>query len=396
MGMYDFVAGIFLGIILAFVSAVFHSSRVPAIRATYTGDQVGSIVRRNPSQHYFLKQIGQQTYIIKLSGFLFFGTIVGVDEKIREVISDEFFRDNPIKFLIIDLWHVTGIDYSASEGFMTISRLLHKKGIELLISGKDPESRLGRDLRAVGLGSDDGIEVKFMPDLNSALESCENEQLKTFYARQEALRVSRPAASAHVDVPGGNNNNNHSISGLDILSQSPRRSRLHQAAKNVLTQQEMRRATRWQSISEPLRLMLQVFHDVSSQNEDFWFRAKPYFTRVEVAAGEVLYRRGEPASGFYLVERGELRADYETPQGRLSEPIVQGTSCGELPFFSSTDRTATVSAARDAALWVLDSDAWLRLQRDEPDVARELLAVSLRLTSERMNVMTNYISAVAN
>ena len=279
---------------------------------------------------------------------------------------------------------------------MTISRLLHKKGIELLISGKDPESRLGRDLRAVGLGSDDGIEVKFMPDLNSALESCENEQLKTFYARQEALRVSRPAASAHVDVPGGNNSNNHSISGLDILSQSPRRSRLHQAAKNVLTQQEMRRATRWQSISEPLRLMLQVFHDVSSQNEDFWFRAKPYFTRVEVAAGEVLYRRGEPASGFYLVERGELRADYETPQGRLSEPIVQGTSCGELPFFSSTDRTATVSAARDAALWVLDSDAWLRLQRDEPDVARELLAVSLRLTSERMNVMTNYISAVAN
>ena len=235
-----------------------------------------------------------------------------------------------------------------------------------------------------------------MPGLNSALESCENEQLKTFCARHEALRVSRPAASAHVDVPGGNNNNNHSISGLDILSQSPRRSRLHQAAKNVLTQQEMRRATRWQSISEPLRLMLQVFHDVSSQNEDFWFRAKPYFARVEVAAGEVLYRRGEPASGFYLVERGELRADYETPQGRLSEPIVQGTSCGELPFFSSTDRTATVSAARDAALWVLDSDAWLRLQRDEPDVARELLAVSLRLTSERMNVMTNYISAVAN
>ena len=435
MGMYDFVAGIFLGIVLAFVSAVYHSSRVPAVRATYTGDQVGSMVRRNPSQHHFLRQVGQQTHIIKLSGFLFFGTIVGVEEEIRDLISDEYFRHNPIKYLIIDLWHVTGIDYSAGEGFMTISRLLHKKGVGLLISGKDPESKIGRDLRAVGLGSD-GIEVKFMPDLNSALESCENEQLKTFYARQEALRVSRPSApaptSAHLDVPGTSSHHHHSshenqqpINGLDILSQSPRRSRLHQAARNVLTQQEIRRATRWQSLSEPLRLMLQVFHDVSGRNEDFWFRAGPYFTRRELRAGEVLYRRGDPAgpgsetepetesesvsesgsgsengnrgAGFYLVERGELRADYETARGRLSEPIVQGTSCGELPFFSATRRTATVVAARDAtAVWVLTPRSWRRLQRDHPDVAAELLEVALRLTSERMNVMINYISAVAN
>ncbi|RYP70176.1 hypothetical protein DL769_005055 [Monosporascus sp. CRB-8-3] len=391
MGIYDFVAGIFLGIVLAFVSAIFHASRVPAIRATYTGDQVGSMVRRNPSQHHFLQQVAQQTYIIKLSGFLFFGTIVGVEEKIRALISDEYFLQHPIRYMIIDLWHVTGIDYSAGEGFMTISRLLHQKGVDLLISGKDAESRIGRDLRAVGLGSGD-IEVRFMPDLNSALESCENEQLKAFYARQEALRISRPAPSAHLDVP----DNGQAIQYLDILSQSPRRSRLHQAAKNVLTQQEVRRATRWQSISEPLRLMLQVFHDVSQRNEDFWFRAKPYFVRREVPAGTVLYHRGEPANGFYIVEAGELRADYETPQGRLAEPIVQGTTCGELPFFSSTDRTASVSAVKDTVVWVMDRDSWARLQREEPEVAQELLVVSLKLTSERMNAMTNYISAVGN
>lgn len=391
MGIYDFVIGIFLGIVLAFVSAIFHTSRVSAVRAIYTGDKVGSMVRRNPSQHHFLQQVGQQTYIIKLSGFLFFGTIVGVEEKIRDLISDDHFRQHPIKFMIVDLWHVTGIDYSAGEGFMTLSRLLNKKGIELLISGKDPESKIGRDLRAVGLGSD-SIEVKYMPDLNSALESCENEQLKTFYARQDALRVPRPTPSSHLDVP----DNGQAIHGLDILSQSPRRSRTLQAAKNVLTQQEIRRATRWQSISEPLRLMLQVFHDMSQRNEDFWFRAKPYFARREIPARTVLFHRGEPASGFYLIERGELRADYETPQGRLSEPIVQGTTCGELPFFSSTDRTATVSAVKDTVVWVMDTDNWKKLQKEEPEVAQELLTVSLKLTSERMNAMTNYISAVGN
>ncbi|KAH9902225.1 sulfate transporter family protein [Xylariomycetidae sp. FL2044] len=391
MGIYDFVVGIFVGIILAFVSAIFHASQVSAIRATYTGDQVGSMVRRNPSQHHYLQEVGAQTYIIKLSGFLFFGTIVGVEEKIRDLISDDVFEEHPIRYIILDLWHVTGIDFSAGEGFNTISRLLHRKGVSLLISGKDADSKVGRDLRAVGLGSDD-VDVKFMPDLNSALESCENEQLKTFYARQEALRVSRPSSSTNLDVP----NKGQLTQPLEMLSQSPRRNHLHQAARTVLTQHEIRRATRWQSISEPLRLMLQVFHDVSDKNEDFWFRAKPYFTRREFVASTVLYRRGEQANGFYLLERGELRADYDTPQGRLSEPIVQGTTCGEFPFFSETDRTATVSAVKNCVVWVMDRGSWARLQKEEQEVAQELLRVSLKLTTERVDAMTNYISAVGN
>ncbi|TGJ81782.1 hypothetical protein E0Z10_g6983 [Xylaria hypoxylon] len=391
MGIYDFVVGIFIGMILAFVSAIFHASQVSAIRATYTGDQVGSMVRRNPSQHHYLQKVGTQTYVIKLSGFLFFGTIVGVEEKIRELISDDAFEQRPISYMILDLRHVTGIDFSAAEGFKTISRLLHGKGVNLLISGKDSESSVGLDLRAVGLGSDD-IDVKFMPDLNSALESSENEQLKTFYANQEALRVTRPSPSKNLDVP----NNGSVAQAFDFLSQSPRRHHLHEAARNVLTQQEIRRTTRWQSIKEPLRLMLQVFHNVSSKNEDFWFRAKPYFSRKEFAAGMVLYHRGEEANGFYLLEAGELHAEYETPQGHLSEPIVQGTTCGELPFFSETTRTATVRAVKDCVVWVMDTDSWNRLQDEEKDVAQELLRVSLKLTTERMNAMTNYISAVGN
>ncbi|KXJ95809.1 cyclic nucleotide-binding domain-containing protein [Microdochium bolleyi] len=393
MGIYDFVAGIFLGMVLAFISAIFHSSRVPAIRATYTGDQIGSMVRRNPSQHLYLQAVGEQTYIIKLSGFLFFGTIVGVDEKIRALLSDDAFRLHPIRYVVVDIAHVTGLDYTAGEGFMTISRLLNKRGVNLIISGKDADSRIGRDLRAVGLG-EAGIEVTFMPDLNSALECCENEQLKTFYAQQEALKASKPQPpSKNLDVPSKG-----SVSqSFENLSQSPRRSHLHQAAGNVLAKtEEVRRVTRWQSLAEPLRLMLQIFHDLSDKNEDFWYKATPFFARREFAVGTVLYHRGEPANGFYLIERGELRADYETPQGRLSEPIVQGTTCGELPFFSETDRTATVMAVKDCTLWVMDREGWEKLQACEASAAHELLRISLKLTTERLHAMTNYISAVGN
>ncbi|KAM0332260.1 hypothetical protein ACHAQA_002536 [Verticillium albo-atrum] len=391
MGIYDFVIGIGVGILLAFVSLIFQTSRVPAVRASYNGDIVGSTVRRNPGQHRYLQQVRRQIYIVKLTGFLFFGTIVSVEEKIRALVEDDAFSESPIKFLILDLYHVSGLDYSAGEAFNTISRLLDNKGVVLVISGVDAETELGRNLRAVGLGTE-AVEVTMLPDLNSALESCENELLKTLYANQEELHAAaRNAPTANLDVPAKADLS----SPMDGVFNSPRRDHLHKAAKNALTNTESQQTTRWQSFKEPLRLMLQIFQGLTIKNEDFWFRAVPYFVRREFVAGSTLYRRGETASGFYLVEQGILRAEYDLPQGWLTESIVAGTTCGELPFFSETERTANVLVERDCVAWLMDTEGWERLQKEEPDVARELLRISLKLTSERLSSITSYILTMA-
>ncbi|TDZ13004.1 Uncharacterized protein C8035_v000322 [Colletotrichum spinosum] len=394
MGIYDFVIGIGVGILLAFVSLIIQTSRVPAVRASYTGEIVGSTVRRNPSQHHYLQQVRRQIYIVKLTGFLFFGTVVSVEEKIRALIDDGAFAERPIKYLILDLYHVTGLDYSAGEAFNTISRLLNNKDIILVISGKDAESEVGRNLRAMGLGGgegDDDIEVTLLPDLNSALESCENELLKTLYASQEELRRNnRHAPTANLDVPAKQDGGS-----FDIVINSPRRTHLHEAARNVLANTEPLGKPKWQSFREPLRIMLQIFQGLTEKNEDFWFRAVGYFVRREYRAGTVLFTRGETAKGFYLVEQGILRADYDLPQGSLTESIVAGTTCGELPFFSETDRTATVTVDRDCVVWRMDKQGWEKLQRDQPDVAQELLRMSLKLTSERMTSITSYILTMA-
>lgn len=398
MGMYDFVVGIGVGVLLAFVAMIFQASRVSAIRATFSGEVVGSTVRRNPSQQHYLQKVGKQIYLIKLTGFLFFGTIVSVEEKIRRIIDDEEFERRPIKFLILDLQHVTGLDYSAGEAFSTVSRLLFAKEIVLVLSGVDMEDSLGRDLRAVGLGtSSKDTEVSFCPSLNSALESCENELLRTFYASQEAIRASRNATTSSLDVPIAKNNlnPNDGIDASPLLASSPRRSHLHQAARESLTQKEVMRLSRWQNFREPLRLMLQIFHDLSDKNEDFWIRAKDAFRRREVRQSETLFRANEPATGFYLVESGILRAEYDLPQGWLYESIVAGTTCGELPFFSETIRTATVTAERPCVLWEMDREGWDALQRRDPEVAGEFLRISLKLTSERMNSITSYVLTMA-
>lgn len=397
MGTYDFVIGIGVGILCAFAALIIQTSRVSAVRATYSGEVVGSTVRRNPTQQHYLRDVGKQVNIIKLAGYLFFGTIVSVEEKIRAMISDEEFNNRPIRFLIIDLWLVNGVDYSAGEVFNTISRLLNHKGIELIISGVNTEQELGRHLRAAGLG-EDGVDVKLLPELNSALEYCENELLKTLYASQEAARLSQTAPSvpsSSLQVPSAEASSLQPQ--LDPLGSSPRRSHLQVAARHALNQQaeQQRVSTRWQSFKEPLRLMLQIFQDVSDKNEDFWFRAVGYFKRLQYPAGTVIFRRGEKAEGFYLLEQGMLRAEYDLPQGWLCESIVAGTTCGELPFFSETTRTATCVVERDCVLWMMDQEGWEKLQKEQPDVARELLRMGLKLTSERMSVITSYTLTMA-
>lgn len=391
MGIYDFVVGIGVGIILAFISLIVQTSRVSAVRASYSGDVVGSTVRRNPTQQHYLRQVGRQINIIKLAGYLFFGTIVSVEEKIRALIAEEEFERRPIKFLIIDLWQVTGIDYSAGEVFNTISRLLNSKDIDLVISGVDPDCALGRGLRAVGLGGIDGVEVKLLPELNSSLEYCENELLKTLYANQEAARSTRTAPATNLDVP----TTATSAQPFEMLGSSPRRTHLQEAARKSLGTMDVKGVSRWGIFKEPLRLMMQIFQDVSDKNEDFWFRAVPYFASREYGAATVLFRRGERAEGFYLLESGILRAEYDLPQGWLYESIVAGTTCGELPFFSETNRTATCVVERDCVVWQMDSANWEKMQREEPEIAQELLRISLKLTSERMSVITSYTLTMA-
>jgi SulP family sulfate permease len=184
MGAWDFVIGILAGILLACVSYIVQTSRISAIRGKLYGGVANSTVRRHPIQQRFLEMAGKQIYVMKLAGFLFFGTIVGVENQIRQMLSDTF-EHRPIRFLVLDLYNVDGVDYSAAETFTRINRILNAKGVQLVICGVNMESEAGKALRNVGLfEEDDGIT--YFQSLNSALEFCENELLIAFYTQRDA------------------------------------------------------------------------------------------------------------------------------------------------------------------------------------------------------------------
>lgn len=159
----------------------------------------------------------------------------------------------------------------------------------------------------------------------------------------------------------------------------------------TLNEQDAAPPSRWGKYKQPLQLILQTFSKISDQPEDFWTAAASYFERRDFAAGTTLYRVGETAKGFFLLEKGILKAIYDLPQGKYSELILAGTTCGELPFFSSTARTATTQADRDCITWVLTQEKWAQMQKEESFITQELLKISLKLTSERMDAVTKYV-----
>lgn len=400
MGLYDFVVGIGVGIGLACLVYVVQTSRKTVIRAEFSGQVAESTVRRHPRQRQYLHRVGPQIRIVKLGGYLFFGSIVKVEKKVRALVDAETFAASPIRYLVLDFSHVTGIDFSAAEAFGRMNRILHRREVELVLAGVTIESEVGRSLQMVGLfipnlDDEDSVPApKVFENLNGALESCENTLLVIFSEKQRS-NAQNVHDSPPIPIPeaGGH----LSISALDQAVGSPRRTLLHQAASTIADQPTTReQSKKWKSFKQPLPLILQAFQDVTDRNEDFWQRATKYFTKREYHQGQLIYTRGDQPDGFYLLQSGILRAEYFLEQGAYHESIVAGTTCGELPFFSETERTSTVIAERECVTWLLTPEKWKLLQKEDGEVARELLKVGLKLSAERMNAITSYVLITAS
>ncbi|KAK6353736.1 hypothetical protein TWF730_008165 [Orbilia blumenaviensis] len=303
MGLYDFVVGILIGIALTSLAFVIQASQKPAIRAAYAGAR--STVRRHPFQQRFLSQVGPQIYLYKLGGFIFFGTISSVENSILDLLDERNFNERPIRFLVLDLTAVHGIDFSAAEAFMRIRRTLKKRNIFLILTG--PNGDVNVALEGVGIWDGDEDGVKLFSDLNDGLQWSENFLLEAYYASKDQ-GSSRPM---HLEVP--------SRPGAEVdhtLQNSPRINQLRAAAK-IREREES--ASKWSNFKQPLPLILQTFQERTSENEDFWFRTVEFFEKKSFLKGAVLFRQGESASEFYLIQEGLLKASYDHQTGKYCE-----------------------------------------------------------------------------
>ena len=101
-----------------------------------------------------------------------------MEDEIRKLLDLAKWQHNPIRFLIIDLALVHGLDFSSAEAFVRVQRLLAAKDVLLILCGAEPKGSVGTALQGVDLWSDrDGIRLEVFGGLNDALEWTENAYL---------------------------------------------------------------------------------------------------------------------------------------------------------------------------------------------------------------------------
>jgi CRP-like cAMP-binding protein len=98
---------------------------------------------------------------------------------------------------------------------------------------------------------------------------------------------------------------------------------------------------------------------------------------LEVAAGKVMIREGDPGDAFYLVADGQVTvstaAGFTAVHGR-------GDGFGEIALLNDTPRTATVTAATEASLYRLAREDFLQAVTGVADVHR----AARRLAADRL------------
>jgi CRP-like cAMP-binding protein len=100
---------------------------------------------------------------------------------------------------------------------------------------------------------------------------------------------------------------------------------------------------------------------------------------VNVPAGKVLAREGEPGHEFFVIEEGTATA---TLRGGETARMGPGECFGELALLNRAPRAATVQAETEMRLVVLDAREFANLIDDVPRVARSVMAaVAERLES---------------
>ena len=76
-------------------------------------------------------------------------SIVKVEKSVRALVDAEAFAASPIRYLILDFTHVTGIDFSAAEAFGRMNRILHSKEVKTALAGVTIGSDVGKSLEMV-------------------------------------------------------------------------------------------------------------------------------------------------------------------------------------------------------------------------------------------------------
>jgi SulP family sulfate permease len=167
--------GIAVGVLAAVVMFVVSYSRINAVKHALSGTTYHSKVERPLVHRQTLHERGGEILILRLQGFIFFGTAQKLLDRIRERLTD---RDQPqLHYVILDFRQVVLIDSSAVFSITRMKQLAQSQSIHMVWTSLSPA--IERLLEKGGLVDEKDDSFITLPTLDHGLEWCENQILTT-------------------------------------------------------------------------------------------------------------------------------------------------------------------------------------------------------------------------
>jgi len=172
---WGFIAGILIGVVIGCATFALSASRIDSIKYSFDGSEYRSSLDRSRDDQAVLSAHGGKIQGLNLQSYLFFGSANRLYQHVKSLLA----RHPECRFLVFDFKLVTGIDSSAAYSFAQIKRAAHDLGIRLVLVHLPAAAE--KALRSSEFISH---EVSVIPELDHALEWCENEIISQHQDRE--------------------------------------------------------------------------------------------------------------------------------------------------------------------------------------------------------------------
>jgi len=142
---------------------------------------------------------------------------------------------------------------------------------------------------------------------------------------------------------------------------------------------------RHQLREEPIPTLMKTFEGYENDlSPELFIPMLPYFKRIELPEGQILWRRGDAPDGLYIIAGGVMRATYTWDNtDSVSESMVAGTLAGELTGLAGMPRNADVMAEKASVLWRLSNEDWASFKEERPTLAHRFVELVLKGATEQ-------------
>jgi SulP family sulfate permease len=346
--------GVGLGLVLAVILFAINYSRIDVVKNALSRTTYHSHVGRPRLYQQLLNQKGDWVYILKLQGFIFFGTANKLLEQIRQRLHTS---NKPLPhFVVLDFRHVLGLDASAELTLVKLKQLTQAQNISLVFTHLSP--KIQQRLEKGVFTEADRTSWYTFSDLDHGVEWCEEQMIQIF----ESVGLAAHPKSVKQQLEA-------------FLPKSQKLTSLFEYLEQEDTAPPPSRAE-----------ALSVTHLLT------------YMERQDVVAGQYLVRQGEKPQGLYFIESGRITVQLESPDGRVARvrTMNAGTIVGEIGLYLGSQTSAAVVAEEAGTLYYLSSNNLKKMESEAPALAAAFHKFVAQHLSERLAETMEILQALSD